>query len=110
MSDKLLSLVWEWRYIVIVVAAVAVYSLFEWQRAKVKAYSLMLQAKRLAKDAFLKSGKQQEEWVVKKMQQFLPKPITLFISEELMFKIVDFLYVKAKDYIDDGEFNNSVSE
>lgn len=69
----------------------------------------MLQAKRLAKDAVLKSGDEQVEWVIKKAYQFLPKSITVFISEDMMRKIVKYLYDKAKDYIDDGQFNNSIS-
>lgn len=100
--------VWEYRFILLLVLAVGIYCLFEWQRAKTIAYSLMLQAKSLAKDAVLRSGKQQEEWVVKKAYQFLPKTLTLFISEDLMRKIIHKLYMSAKDYIDDGKLNSSI--
>jgi hypothetical protein len=102
------QLLWDWRYIIILAIAFAVYAAFEWQKVKTKSYALMLQAKSLAKDAVLKSGKQQEEWVVKKAYQFLPRSITIFISEENMGKMIHYLYSKAKDYLDDGELNKSI--
>lgn len=103
------ALLWEYRFIIIVAIAIALYAMVAWNDFKAKAYALMLQAKRLAKDAVLKSGDEQVEWVIKKAYQFLPKSITVFISEDMMRKIVKYLYDKAKDYIDDGQFNNSIS-
>ena len=102
------QLIWEYRFFIIIGLVVILFCILEWQRAKTIAYSLMLQAKSLAKDAVLKSGQQQEEWVVKKAYQFLPKSITLFISEEVMRKLIHYLYSKAKDYLDDGQINNSI--
>lgn len=102
------ALIWEYRFIIVIVVAVVLYALLEWEKFKSGAYALMLQAKRMAKDAVLNSGAQQEEWVVKKAYQFLPRSITIFISEEVMRKIVHYLYVKAKDKLDDGQLNGSV--
>jgi len=102
------DLLFEYRFIIILFLAVILYAALEWQKFKTKAYALMLQAKSLAKDAILKSGHQQEEWVIRKAYQFLPKKITLFINEQRMRSIVHYLYVKAKDYVDDGELNNSI--
>jgi hypothetical protein len=102
------QIMWDYRFILILVAAAALFAIFEWQRAKTIAYGLMLQAKSLAKDAVLKSGDAQMEWVVKKAFQFLPKSITIFISEDNMKKMVHYLYRKAKDYLDDGKINNSI--
>jgi len=107
MSD-ILNFAWEYRFIIVLILAVFLYALFEWQKFKSIAYALMLQAKRMAKDAVLKSGQQQEEWVVRKAYQFLPKSWTLFISEQMMRKIVHWLYEKAKDYLDDGVLNRSI--
>ncbi|MCX7903289.1 MAG: hypothetical protein N2486_02150 [Caloramator sp.] len=107
MSD-ILNFAWEYRFIIVIVIAVLFYALLEWQKFKAIVYALMLQAKRMAKDAILKSGQQQEEWVVKKTYQFLPKAWTIFISEETMGKIVHWLYEKAKDYLDDGVLNGSI--
>lgn len=102
------QILWDYRFIVILVLGVGIYCLFEWRRAKTIAYGLMLQAKILAKDAVLKSGQQQEEWVCKRAYQFLPKTLTMFISEDNMRKLVHYLYTKAKDYLDDGQLNNSI--
>lgn len=104
----MLKIIWEYRFIILVVLAVILYAALEWQKFKIEAYALMLQAKSLAKDAILKSGHQQEEWVIKKAYQFLPRKITLFISEQRMKTIVHYLYFRAKDSVDDGEINNSV--
>ena len=68
----------------------------------------MLQAKSLAKDAVLKSGCQQEEWVVNKMYQFVPPVITVWIPRPAMKSIVHYLYHNAKDYLDDGQLNESI--
>ncbi|MBK5243053.1 hypothetical protein [Clostridium sp.] len=104
MLDKL----FEFRFIIIVVLAVILYAALEWQKFKSQAYVLMLQAKSMAKDAILKSGAQQEEWVIRKAYQFIPRRFTIFLSEQRMIKIVHYLYVKAKDYVDDGEINKSI--
>jgi hypothetical protein len=104
----MLNMIWDYRFFIILMIALALYAGFEWNNFKAKAYALMLQAKRLAKDAVLKSGAEQEEWVVRKAYQFLPRRLILFISEANMRKAVHYLYTKAKDYIDDGELNGSV--
>lgn len=83
--------------------------LFLWQREKAIGVlrDLMLTAKSLAKDAILNSGKEQEDWVVENAYIYLPKWITLFISKEVMRKLIAFIYRQAKDYIDDGRLNGS---
>ncbi|MBU3146911.1 hypothetical protein [Clostridium sp. CF012] len=98
-----MKLLFEYRFIIMVVLAIILYAALEWQKFKSQSYALMLQAKSLAKDAILKSGSQQEEWVIRKAYQFLPKKITLFINEQRMRNIVHYLYNKAKDFTDDGE-------
>jgi hypothetical protein len=102
------QILWDYRFIIVLVVAAALFCLFEWQRTKTIAYSLMLQAKSLAKDSVLKSGDAQMEWVIKKAFQFLPKSITIFISEENLRKLIQYLYSKAKDYLDDGKINSSI--
>lgn len=104
----MLNFIFKYRFIILVILAVILYAALEWQKFKTQSYALMLQAKSLAKDAILKSGAQQEEWVIKKAYQYLPKSLTIFLSEQRMRKLVHYLYVKAKDYMDDGEMNNSI--
>ena len=104
------SFLWEYRFVILIVVAVILFFiLLGWQKTKVLLYQLMLQAKRMAKDAVLKSGQQQEEWVVKKALQLLPLSLRLFLSEDTVRKIVRWLYQKAKDYADDGQLNNSIA-
>ena len=102
------QLFWDSRFVICVVVAIALYAVLAWKDFKIRTYALMLLAKDLAKDALLKNGDEQAEWVVKKAYQFLPKTISIFISEESMEKIIYFLYTKAKDYLDDGKINNSI--
>lgn len=104
----MLNLLWEYRFVILAIIAIALYAWLEWEKFKVQAYAIMLQAKRQAKDKILKSGAQQEEWVVRKAYQFLPKRFTIFISEKNMRWIVHKLYHIAKDKLDDGKLNNSI--
>ncbi|GAA0181433.1 hypothetical protein SH2C18_39670 [Clostridium sediminicola] len=104
----LLTFLWEYKFIIVILVSIILFAFLEWEKFKSIVYVLMLQAKRLAKDAVLSSGKEQEEWVVKKLYTLLPKTITRNISDKLMHKIVHIFYIKAMDYIDDGEFNNSI--
>jgi hypothetical protein len=67
----------------------------------------MLQAKSLAKDAVLQSGEQQFEWVIARAYQYIPSSLKLFLSEDMVRKMVRWLYSKGKDYLDDGKLNNS---
>jgi hypothetical protein len=96
-----------WVWLVALIALVAI-CILQWQRVKVLLYALMLQAKRMAKDAILQSGQQQEEWVVKQAMQFMPLSLKLFLSEGMVRYIVRLLFEKLKDYADDGQLNGSV--
>ena len=103
------NFLYEWRFVILIfVFAVSFLILLGWHRTKVLLYQLMLQAKRMAKDAILKSGQEQEEWVVKKALQLLPFSLRVFLSEDTIRKIIKWLYHKAKDYADDGVINNSI--
>ena len=99
---------WDFWYIIVILLAVLIYCLFNWQKVKAMAYKGMLQAKSLAKDLVLNSGKEQEDWVVETIWPLLPAPVRLFISKELFRTIVQKLYKTAKDFIDDGIINGSI--
>lgn len=98
---------WDFRYVIAVAAVLIIYCIFEWQKTKDRIHGLMLVAKQAAKDGFLNSGKEQEDWVVSMIMKLLPKPASFFVSESTIRAIVQYLYGKAKDYLDDGVFNNS---
>lgn len=105
--NNILSVIWEYRYIIMWVVIAVLYMLTEWNGFKAKVTALMLDAKKLAKDGILKNGEQQVEWIILHAYQKLPKRYQL-IKEDTMKKIVKWLYDKAMDYIDDGQLNNSI--
>lgn len=101
------EVLWDFRYVIAVGVMLIMYCICEWQKTKDTVHSLMLAAKQAAKDGFLNSGKEQEDWVVSMIIKLLPKPASFFISESSIRKLVQYFYGKAKDYLDDGIFNNS---
>lgn len=104
---KIINIVWELRFILLLMIAAVLFCLMEWEKAKGIIYAGIAQAKRYAKDKVLKNGRQQEEYVVKLMLQRLPLSLRLFIGEDTIRKIVRWLYKKLMDYMDDGVLNES---
>lgn len=103
---KILSLIWELRFIIIwfllaVVSCIAAGK--QWLHNK--AYSLMLLAKKLAKDQILNSGKEQEDWATDALYSIIRKFKIPFITKEAVRKIVVDLYIKALNYLEDGSIN-----
>lgn len=78
----------------------------EW--VKKKALQSMLVAKQMAKDGFLKSGPEQEEWAVNALYILLQRLKIPFVSKENLRPIVKKLYLVSMDLLDDGKINNSV--
>lgn len=108
MLETIKTVIWEYRFIIMCVIAVGIFALMQWQVVKSRLYALMLQAKRMAKDAVLDSGQDQVDWVVDKAYKYLPPFFTVFISKDVLKRIIGYLYNKAQDYLDDGELNNSI--
>lgn len=109
MSNEVFKALWEWRFIIIYIISAIVFALSmgkEWFKAK--AYSLMLLAKKQAKDGVLNSGREQEDWVVHELYIILRKLKVPFITEEVLRPLVHKLYNVAKDYLDDGQLNSSI--
>lgn len=96
------------QYLVAGAIALVFVGLLEWGKTKSTIYNVMLRAKDMAKDNILSCGKEQEDWVVNKLKQVLPKRVTIFIGDEMLRQLVRFLYKRGLDYLDDGKFNNSV--
>ncbi len=101
---------WDFRYLIIFVIALLIIGVTQWNKTKVLAYNLMLRAKQLAKEEILSCGKEQEDWVVSRLLILLPKPITVFLGEDGIRRLVEFLYNKGIDYLDDGHINNSIKK
>ncbi|AWK52198.1 hypothetical protein DIC82_14845 [Clostridium beijerinckii] len=104
------ELIWEYRYVILLVVASGVYTILEWSSVKGKILNAIVAAKDLAKDKVLHGGKAQEDWVVSRVYMILPIRIKLLLSEELLRKIIKYLYQKSMDLIDDGKVNNSYIE
>lgn len=113
-----LKVLYEWRFVIVIIIAIIIYCLLE---GKAKIYQLMLQAERLAKhgeeiaktgamELVLKSGQDQEDWVVIQAYKILPKWITVWISQAAMHRIVKWLFHTGKDYLDNGKLDNSIKE
>ena len=84
-----------------------IFIIFQYEKVKNMAYQAIINAKRLAKEGVLNSGKEQEDFAVLRFYPYLPGKIKFFISENTFRKIIRWLYKQATDYLDDGKFNNS---
>lgn len=104
---KILNIIWEFRFVLLLVIAAVFYCALQWEKAKVMIYAGIAQAKRYAKDQVLKNGRQQEEYVVRLVLQRLPLSLRLFLGEDTLRRIVRWLYSKLLDYMDDGVLNES---
>jgi hypothetical protein len=101
------AFLWDWRYVVIALIALVIFAIFEWGKVKEMALQGALMAKKMAKDAILNSGQEQEDWAVCKMYPLLPAAARVVISEAAFRKIIRYLYGKAKDYLDNGNLDGS---
>ncbi|WP_315109723.1 hypothetical protein [Clostridium intestinale] len=109
--ENLLTLIWEWRYVFLYALGVIAFAVFQGKQwIKCKAYAFMLLAKSKAKDGILNSGQAQEDWAVEALYILLKKLKIPFVTEETVRAIVKKLYVLAKDYLDDGKINISISK
>lgn len=104
------ELIWEYRYVILVVIGAVLYTILEWGSVKGKILNAIVAAKDLAKDKILNGGQAQEDWVVSRVYLILPTRVKLFLSEELLRKIIRYLYQKSMDLLDDGKVNNSFTE
>lgn len=104
--SKVLNLLWENRFIIAVIFFSIAQIISTWRETKSKLYSMMLDAKRKAKDQVLNSGETQIEWVIKLALNKLPWLVKA-LGEEYTKKLIKWLYSKGKDWLDDGKLNNS---
>lgn len=97
------AFIWEYRFVIVWIVFMA---LFAWTMFKGKTYEYMMLAKSLAKDAVLKSGTEQEGWVIKAIYKFVPG--SALIPESVLKVVVHHLYRTAKDKLDNGLLDNSI--
>lgn len=92
------------------VAIVVVYLVYltitkQWTRIREFAYQVMLLAERTFGD---ENGKIKFDFVVRIVFKNLPAWLKLFIHEDDIKKLIQTWYNKAKDFLDDGQFNESM--
>ncbi len=97
----MLDYIIENKFYIVVIIAVLTSGLYEWHKTKSILYGLMLQAKRLAAELVLNSGKQQEEWVLERAYIYLPKWLSFMIPREIMRSLIAYLYSSAKAYLEE---------
>ncbi|MGI6621819.1 MAG: hypothetical protein GX227_04765 [Clostridiaceae bacterium] len=77
----------------------------QWTRIREFAYQVMLLAERTFGD---ENGKIKFDFVVRIVFKNLPAWLKLFIHEDDIKKLIQTWYDKAKDFLDDGQFNESM--
>ena len=75
------------------------------QEIRAEVYQLFLQAEHLYTKTG--SGKQKMKWVISKARGLLPSWAQIFISEELLYKVIETWFQAVKDLLDDGKVNGS---
>ncbi|MEQ2711424.1 hypothetical protein AAAU51_09580 [Anaerostipes amylophilus] len=69
-------------------------------------YKLFVEAEKTFKAS--KQGQQKFDYVIHMARGLLPKPIQLFVSDNMLKEIVQLWFDGVKDLLDDGKLNNSV--
>lgn len=101
--------IFDFRFMIVLALCILIFAIFEWTAFKTKAYAVMLAIKQRSKEIVL-SGPEQETLVVKKLFSYLPDWIHKAIPDDVLRKIIAYLYNRAMDYLDDGKLNNSQPE
>lgn len=106
--QMVINFIWEYRYIGIAIVAFGIYFTVERQSALKVISTLMLSAEKLARDAILQAGTEQRNWVREKAKLILPKYVLIFLTDDRLDAIIEYLFEKAKDYADNGVVDGSV--
>ncbi len=98
-------------FVILIAAAFVAYVIHliltkQWTKLREQAYALMLSAEKLYGDD---AGKEKFEAVFEKLYFVLiPAWLRPFVTEDIMRKKLQEWYDFAKDFLDDGEVNNSI--
>lgn len=69
-------------------------------------YQLFLKAEHMYKESG--TGKQKMKWVIGKARLLLPSWLQMFITDELLYSVIEGWFRAVKDLLDDGKYNKSV--
>lgn len=103
-----LKIIWEWRFLIMLVIWVITYAFTSWEKFKSDIKSGMLAAKQMAKEQLLHSGREQQECVINYIYNKLPKTWISFLGETKIKLLIQKLYDASMDLIDDGKLNGSI--
>ncbi len=78
----------------------------KWNKIRELAYKLMLLAERSFKDT---EGRVKFDFVVRVVYKNIPGWMKIFVKEEDILQLTQKWYNYAKDFLDDGQINNSAS-
>lgn len=76
-----------------------------WTASGGDVYQLILKAEHVYNESG--QGKQKLKWVVSQARGLLPKWMQVFVTEEMMMKVIDEWFKGVKDLLDDGKVNES---
>nr|UVY53970.1 MAG: holin [Bacteriophage sp.] len=76
-----------------------------WTASGGDVYQLILKAEHVYNESG--QGKQKLKWVVSQARGLLPKWMQVFVTEEMMMKVIDEWFKGVKDLLDDGKVNGS---
>jgi hypothetical protein len=104
-------LIQQWPSIVIIAALIfyVVYLVVnrKWEQMRGDAYRLMVQAESIIKGT--KRGQERFEAVFQEIYSLVPAWLRFWFPETLVREMLQKWYNKIKDYLDDGNINNSVN-
>ena len=106
--------IWEWRFLIVAIIMLVVYSIFEWKKVKKILSENIIKARELAMEFVLESGQEQEDWVVERVYTILPAPVlgvlAIFGGKSALRKLVKIVYYQLKDYLDNQKLDKSWKE
>lgn len=70
-------------------------------------YQLFLRAEHIYKSG---EGQQKLKWVVNQAMELLPQWLRVFVTVDMLMKIIDRWFAGVKDLLDDGKVNGSQTQ
>ena len=55
-----------------------------------------------------KSGKQKMKYVVQRARSMLPSWLQMFITDDLLYEVLEIWFRAVKDLLDDGKYNKTI--
>lgn len=75
------------------------------EKIRTDVYGLFLKAEH--KYTETSAGKQKMKWVISEARKLLPTWLQMFITDELLYSVIETWFRAVKDLLDDGKYNKS---